>query len=137
MMNEDTVRKLIEMKMSGMVDYYKQQSQHKDYQFMDFEERFMILVDTEYSRRKSNKLQRLINQAKFDIPGTSISEILYFEDRKSPKELILRLVSGVYLENKNNRSHRRWKDIFSQYFWHRSLPPILQSLLYSITRASS
>ena len=102
MMNEDTVRKLIEMKMSGMADSYKQQSQHKDYQSMDFEERFMILVDTEYSRRKSNKLQRLINQAKFDIPGASISEILYFEDRKLPKELILRLASGVYLENKNN-----------------------------------
>lgn len=102
MMNEDTIRKLIEMKMSGMADAYKQQSQNKDYKSMDFEERFMILVDMEYSRRKSNKLQRLINQAKFDIPTASIADIQYFEDRRLPKELILRLASGVYLENKNN-----------------------------------
>lgn len=101
-MNEDTVQKLIEMKMSGMADAYKQQSQNKDYQSMDFEERFMIMVDMEHSRRKSNKLQRLINQAKFDIPTASISDIQYFEDRRLPKELILRLASGVYLENKNN-----------------------------------
>lgn len=102
MMNEDTVTKLIEMKMSGMADAYKQQAQNKQYNELGFEERFKLLVDSEHSRRKSNRLQRLIRQAAFEVPSASIEEIQYFEDRRLPKEEILRLASGLYLENKNN-----------------------------------
>ncbi|PRY80149.1 IS21-like element helper ATPase IstB [Alkalibacterium olivapovliticus] len=102
MMNEDTITKLIEMKMSGMADAYKQQAQNKQYNGLDFEDRFKLLVDSEHSRRKSNKLQRLISQAAFEVPSASIEEIQYFEDRRLPKEEILRLASGLYLENKNN-----------------------------------
>ena len=102
MMNEDTITKLIEMKMSGMADAYKQQAQTKQYRDLDFEERFKLLVDSEHSRRKSNKLQRLIRQAAFDVPSAAIEEIEYFEDRRLPKDEILRLASGLYLENKNN-----------------------------------
>jgi len=102
MMNEDTITKLIEMKMSGMADAYKQQAQTTQYRDLDFEERFKLLVDSEHSRRKSNRLQRLIRQAAFEVPSASIEEIQYFEDRRLPKEEILRLASGLYLENKNN-----------------------------------
>lgn len=90
------------MKMSGMADAYKQQAQTKQYRDLDFEERFKLLVDSEHSRRKSNKLQRLIRQAAFDVPSAAIEEIEYFEDRRLPKDEILRLASGLYLENKNN-----------------------------------
>jgi len=102
MMNEDTITKLIEMKMSSMADAYKQQAQNKQYNELGFEERFKLLVDSEHSRRKSNRLQRLIRQAAFEVPSASIEEIQYFEDRRLPKEEILRLASGLYLENKNN-----------------------------------
>ncbi|GBD80654.1 hypothetical protein TEHAL1_20390 [Tetragenococcus halophilus] len=68
MMNEETIQKLITMKMSDMADAYKQQAKSTDYQALDFEERFTLLVDREYARRRSNKLQRLIKQAKFDMP---------------------------------------------------------------------
>lgn len=102
MMNEDTITKLIEMKMSGMAEAYKQQAQNKQYNDLSFEDRFKLLVDSEHSRRKSNKLQRLIRQAAFEVPSASIEEIQYFEDRRLPKEEILRLASGLYLENKNN-----------------------------------
>ena len=102
MMNEDTITKLIEMKMRGMAEAYKQQAQNKQYNDLGFEDRFKLLVDSEHSRRKSNKLQRLIRQAAFEVPSASIEEIQYFEDRRLPKEEILRLASGLYLENKNN-----------------------------------
>jgi len=102
MMNENTIHKLIEMKMSGMAEAYKDQAQSKQYQKMDFDERFTLMVDREHARRKSNKLQRLVKQANFEVPSASIEEIQYFEDRRLPKEEILRLANGVYLENKNN-----------------------------------
>ena len=102
MMNESTIHKLIEMKMGGMADAYKDQSRSKQYEQLDFDERFTLMVDREYARRKSNKLQRLIKQANFEVPSASIEEVQYFEDRRLPKEEILRLAHGVYLENKNN-----------------------------------
>lgn len=102
MMNESTIRKLIMMKMSGMADAYKQQAEQRDYQSLSFEERFSLLVDHEYSRRQSTKLQRLISQAKFDVPTASIEDIQYYEDRHLSREEIIRLSAGIYLENKNN-----------------------------------
>ncbi|WP_369822907.1 hypothetical protein [Sporosarcina sp. P12(2017)] len=67
MMNQETLRKLTEMKMVAMVELYQQQSQNKDYRAMDFDDRFNLLVDYEYDRRKSNRLERLIKQATFEI----------------------------------------------------------------------
>lgn len=53
MTNEETVRKLTEMKMSAMADSYREQMNNQDYQDMSFEDRFNLLVDHEYSDRKS------------------------------------------------------------------------------------
>lgn len=69
MTNEETLRKLTEMKMNAMADSYKEQMNNLDYQGLTFEERFNLLVDHEYSRRQSNKLQRLIHQAQFNEPS--------------------------------------------------------------------
>ena len=68
MLNEETVRKLIEMRMSAMAESYSEQMTNTGYQDMAFEDRFNLLVDHEYSRRKSNTLQRLIKQAHFSEP---------------------------------------------------------------------
>lgn len=86
MMNEQTLSKLHEMKLSGMIEVYKEQSGNKDFQKMDFEDRFSLLVDLEYSRRRSNKLQRLIKSATFLDSKASIEDIEYHEDRKLNKE---------------------------------------------------
>ncbi|HHX59368.1 MAG TPA: AAA family ATPase, partial [Epulopiscium sp.] len=51
------------MKLTGMLEVYKEQSENKEFQKMDFEDRLSLLIDLEYSRRKSNKLQRLIKSA--------------------------------------------------------------------------
>ena len=48
---------------------------------MDFDDRFNLLVDYEYDRRKSNKLERLIKQATFENPTAAIEDIEYHPDR--------------------------------------------------------
>jgi len=59
MMNEETLRKLTEMKMGAMAELYQQQGQNKEYRSMDFDDRFNLLVDYEYDRRKSNNFRYL------------------------------------------------------------------------------
>ncbi|API90746.1 MULTISPECIES: IS21-like element helper ATPase IstB [Virgibacillus] len=102
MMNEETLRKLTEMRMGAMAELYQQQSQNREYNNMDFDERFNLLVDYEYDRRKTNKLERLIKQATFNDPTAAIEDIEYHPDRRLDKKLILELATGNYIQNHHN-----------------------------------
>jgi IstB-like ATP binding protein len=75
-----------------------EQSQTKEFKSMSFEDRFSLLVDLEYSRRKSNSLNRLIKNASFSDSKACIEDIEFYEDRKLNKELILKLASGLYIQ---------------------------------------
>lgn len=101
-MNEETLRKLIEMRMGAMAELYQQQSQNKEYNNMDFDDCFNLLVDYEYDRRRTNKLERLIKQATFNDPTAAIEDIEYHPDRKLDKKLILELATGNYIQNHHN-----------------------------------
>lgn len=101
-MNQETLRKLTEMKMGGMAELYEQQYQNKHYNDMNFDDRFNLLVDYEYDRRKSNRLARLIKQATFDEPTAAIEDIEYHPDRNLDKDLILELATGNYIQNNHN-----------------------------------
>lgn len=102
MMNQETLRKLIEMRMSAMAELYQEQNTNKEYQTMDFDDRFNLLVDLEYDRRKSNKLERLIKQATFNDPTAAIEDIEYHPDRRLDKKQILELATGNYIQNHHN-----------------------------------
>ncbi|WP_211274642.1 IS21-like element helper ATPase IstB [Anaerobacillus arseniciselenatis] len=102
MMNEQTLTKLHEMKLSGMAEAYKEQSLNKEFQKMSFEERFSLLIDLEYSRRKNNKLQRLIKTATFLNSNACIEDLEYHEDRRLDKNLILKLANGSYIHDSHN-----------------------------------
>ena len=85
-----------------MLETYHEQMTNKDNQSMSFEDRFNLMVDLEYSRRKNNKLQRLIKAANFRNSTASIEDIEYHTDRNLDKNLILKLASGIYLEDHHN-----------------------------------
>lgn len=102
MMNEQTLTKLHEMKLSGMAEAYKEQAGNKEFQKMAFEDRLSLLVDLEYSRRRNNKLQRLIRSATFLDSKACIEDIEYHEDRRLDKDFILKLASGTYIEDYHN-----------------------------------
>lgn len=101
-MNEETLRKLTEMRMGAMAELYQEQSQNKEYNNMDFDDRFNLLIDYEYDRRKTNKLERLIKQATLNDPTAAIEDIEYHPDRKLDKNLILELATGNYIQNHHN-----------------------------------
>ena len=101
-MNEQTLNKLNEMKLNGMAEAYEEQVAKRDFQKMDFDERFSLLVDLEYSRRKSNKLQRLIKASSFLDSNACIEDIEYHADRRLNKEQVLKLATGAYLLNGHN-----------------------------------
>lgn len=102
MMDQNTLRKLHEMKLSAMAEAYRQQLEDSAIKELLFEERFGLMVDAEWSRRKSNHLKKLIRQAEFNIPNAAIEDIEYHTDRKLNKEQITRLSTCNYIAEKHN-----------------------------------
>jgi len=45
MLNEQTIAKLSELKLSRMLESYREQMTNKEYQSMNFEDRFNFMVD--------------------------------------------------------------------------------------------
>jgi hypothetical protein len=62
MLNDNTVTKLHEMKLSVMAQAFREQTKDSAFNEMSFEERFGMLVDSEWTSRKNNRLVRLILQ---------------------------------------------------------------------------
>lgn len=102
MRNESTLEKLYKMRLTGMAECYENQSISNEFNQMSFEERFNLLVDYEYARRQSSKLERLIAQASFKEPAACVEDIEFHPDRHLDKELITRLATGQYILDHHN-----------------------------------
>ena len=56
MTNQSTINKLIEMRMTAMADGFRIQLNDVRMKEVSFEDRFGMLVDIEYTRRKNNQI---------------------------------------------------------------------------------
>ncbi len=99
---ESTITKLNEMRLSAIAETYYKQMNDPQYRELSFEDRFNLLIDSEYIRRKNSKLERLIRTANLRMPDACIEDIHYFEDRKLDRTTILRLASCNYIGEKQN-----------------------------------
>ena len=99
MTTQSTIDKLIEMRLTSMSDAFRTQISDPKMKEIPFEDRFGMLVDIEYSNRKSNSLKRLIRNAGFDQPDAYIGDINYTSGRKLNRELIERLATCEYVNN--------------------------------------
>lgn len=102
MLTNETISKLQDMRLAVMAKQFKEQIDDPQYVSMSFGDRFSILVDAEWSTRKSKHLKSLINNAGYAIPGTSVEDIEYLPDRKLDKSQILRLASCSYIQEAYN-----------------------------------
>lgn len=101
MVNEATIQHLHEMRLSGMADSYRTQNSDPVLKDLSFDERFGMMVDTEWAKRKNNRLSRLISRAGFPIKAC-VEDIEYHADRKLNREQIIRLATCKYIEEKRN-----------------------------------
>lgn len=102
MINASTVSKLNDMRLTAMSETYRDQLSDAKYQELSFEERFGLIVDIEWARRKNNRLAKLIKKAEFRYNQASIEDIEYHPDRKLDKAQILRLATCSYIHEKHN-----------------------------------
>jgi DNA replication protein DnaC len=102
MLDNNTIKKLHELKMSVMAQAFRDQMQDSAFAGMAFEERFGLLVDAEWNTRKSNALKRLIKSAGYVFPDACLEDIEYHQDRALDKSQIARLSSCNYIQERHN-----------------------------------
>jgi len=102
MLNETTVTKLHEMKMNIMAQSFKEQQQNPAFNTMAFEERFGLIVDSEWCARKSNKLTRLSKSAGYEFNNACVEDIDYRADRKLDRAQITALATCNYITEHHN-----------------------------------
>lgn len=102
MLNDNTVSKLHEMRLSVMAQAFREQLKDSSFQGLSFEERLGLLVDSEWAARKNNRMSRLIKKADYAISGACIEDIEYHPDRKLDKAQIVRLATCNYIQEYHN-----------------------------------
>ena len=103
MIPETTVEKLKAMRFSAMArEFERQLADEKTYGALEFEERFGLIIDTEYNRRQKNRLKKLIGDARFSEPTACIESIEYIPDRKLDKAKIIRCATCRCIEEGHN-----------------------------------
>ncbi|WP_077325355.1 IS21-like element helper ATPase IstB [Virgibacillus siamensis] len=95
-MNQQNYDKMKAFKLTGMAESYETLFMNPSFKDMSFDELLGLLLDHEESVRKSNKLNRLLKQAKFPEKA-AVEDILYDSDRKLDKELLMKLSTGDYI----------------------------------------
>ena len=87
MIRQSTIDKLHDLRLSAMSDAFECQCRDPEtYQGLSFEDRFGMLVDKEWDKRKSTKLQKLIRSAEFRYPNACMEDIEYHPDRNLIKD---------------------------------------------------
>ncbi len=102
MINQSTIDKLISMRLTTMADAFRNQLNDSKMKDIPFEDRFGMIIDIEYTKRKNNRLKRLIKRATLDQSDASIMEIDYTSGRKLNKSLISRMATCEYISEYRN-----------------------------------
>lgn len=102
MLNEQTIDKLTELRLRSMAKAFREQLNDSAMNGLSFEDRFGLIVDRQWTDRKSAHISRLIKAATFKLPGACVENIEYHADRKLNREQILQLATGKYIKSKNN-----------------------------------
>lgn len=103
MVRQTTIDKLHDMHLSAMADAFENQcSDTSTYDGLSFEDRFGMLVDKEWDKRKSTKLQKMIRSAAFRYPNACMENIEYHVDRKLDKGQMLEFSTCRYISENHH-----------------------------------
>ena len=100
-MNIENVKKLKELKLPSMANYYQEFSSSPDFLALDFEQKLSILLDYEMTSRANKKAALLVKQANFKIKP-DISTIDYEPERNLKRDVVLDLASCTWVSKYKN-----------------------------------
>ncbi len=100
MESNETLRKMRDMRLTGMADAYSEQMTDRlTYDQLPFDDRFGMLIDAEMDKRLATKLTNLIKAAKLRFPEARSELVIWNTKRGLEKEALARYFSCKYIED--------------------------------------
>ena len=85
MMNYQTVDKLKELKLQGLLAAWIDQQSKPDFAGLGFDERLGLLIDAEWLARMNARLQRNLREAHLRLGSACLEDLDYAEEREIDK----------------------------------------------------
>jgi DNA replication protein DnaC len=101
MLMRSTIEKLIAMKMDGMADAFRRQTQDPEMGQLGFEERFALLVDQQWTWRENKALFRRLKNARLKHEA-AVEDIDYRHPRRLDRSLIRSLSACGWVSQHQN-----------------------------------
>lgn len=101
MLGEQTLARMQEMKLLGMVRRYEELTSRPEHLELDRDEFLGLLIDAESTWRENRRMQRLLRNAKLK-QNASLEDIDYRHPRSLHKPTMLELGDGHWLNNHRN-----------------------------------
>lgn len=96
MNTQQTIDKLNWIKVCTMAEEYRRHIQNPDIATLGFDERFGLLVDSEWTARQNKRLANLVKVAGMKY-NCAIEEIIYNQDRNIDRQTMMQMVSCSWI----------------------------------------
>jgi DNA replication protein DnaC len=101
MLTNPTLDTLRHLRLHAMADAYVQQLKDPGLSELDFDDRFGLLIDYEWTARQNRQLNRLVKKAHLKIHAAP-EDINYEKNRELDRSLIRQLLTGQWLTSHHN-----------------------------------
>lgn len=102
MVLEETLEKLRSMKLYGMLSAMEEQRNQPEVAALNFEDRFGLLVDQEWTYKENRRLDYRLSRARLKIKDAAVEQIDYRIPRNLNKSLLLSLTTSDWIAKKHN-----------------------------------
>jgi DNA replication protein DnaC len=101
MLNQETINKLLALKLFGMADAFADQMKQPDMDDLSFEERFGLIVDRQWSWKENNRMQRYLKNAHMKL-NACVEDIDYKTPRGLDHSVMMSLIACEWVMRHQN-----------------------------------
>lgn len=102
MTDEETVQKLVGMKLTAMAQAFRDLLAQSPGSQMTFSEQAALMIDREWTDRENRRLARLMRAARLSVSDASLENVWCDPARGIDKAVIRDLATGKWIKNKQN-----------------------------------
>lgn len=101
MISQTLLEKLLELRLPAFREGLREQASNPQYTTLSFEERLLLLVELEHSRRTDNRIQRKMKLAEFPMQAT-LEDLDFSPERGLDRRLVLELAQCNWVDKALN-----------------------------------
>ena len=101
MLNQQTINKLYELKLTGMADAFADQIKQPDMDKLSFAERFGLIVDRQWTWKENNRMERYLKNARMKLDAC-VEDIDYKTPRGIDQSVMMSLISCDWVRRHHN-----------------------------------